>query len=280
MIVVTGATGNVGRPLVRALTEAGERVTAVSRTASPAGAVRHVPADLFRPETLKPAVDGAAALFLLVPGAGAGLDIDAILAVAKAGGVERIALLSSQAVGTRPESVSYAPLRAIEDGIGRSGLVWTVLRAAGLASNAFGWAASVRAERAVAAPFGDVGLPVLDPADIAGVAAAVLRQDGHGGRTYELTGPSAVTPRAQAAAIGAAIGEPVQFVELSRDEARARMLGFMPAAVVEGTLAILGTPTEAEQRVSPHVADILGRAPGSFAAWARRNAAAFRSEEL
>ncbi|HEV7713258.1 MAG TPA: NAD-dependent epimerase/dehydratase family protein, partial [Asanoa sp.] len=80
MIVVTGATGNVGRPLVRALTEAGERVTGVSRAT----------ADLFRPETLKPAVDGATALFLLVPGAGAGLNIDDILEVAKAGGVERI----------------------------------------------------------------------------------------------------------------------------------------------------------------------------------------------
>ncbi|SNT08552.1 NAD(P)H-binding [Asanoa hainanensis] len=153
MIVVTGATGNVGRPLVRALTEAGERVTAVSRTTLP-------PADLFQPETLKPAVDGAAALFLLVPGVGAGLDIDALLAVAKAGGVERVVLLSSQAVGTRPGSAAYAPLRVIEDAVAGSGLKWTVLRAAGLASNAFGWAASVRAERTVAAPFGDVGLPV------------------------------------------------------------------------------------------------------------------------
>ncbi|GIF64177.1 NmrA family transcriptional regulator [Asanoa ishikariensis] len=280
MIVVTGATGNVGRPLVRALTDAGERVTAVSRATPAPDGVRHVPADLFRPETLKPAVDGATALFLLVPGAGAGLDIEAILEVAKAGGVRRIALLSSQAVGTRPGSDSYAPLLTIEAAIASSGLQWTVLRAAGLASNAFGWAASVRAERTVTAPFGDVGLPVLDPADIAEVAAAVLREDGHGGRTYELTGPAAMTPRAQAAAIGAALGEPIRFVELSPDAARERMLGFMPAPVVDGTLAILGTPTEAEQRVSPHVAEILGRAAGGFGDWARRNAAVFRSEEL
>ncbi|SNT08574.1 hypothetical protein SAMN05421812_10394 [Asanoa hainanensis] len=89
-----------------------------------------------------------------------------------------------------------------------------------------------------------------------------------------------MTPRAQAAAIGAALGEPVRFVELSRDAARERMLGFMPAPVVEGTLAVLGTPTDAERRVSPHVAEILGRSPGGFGDWARRNVAAFRSEQL
>jgi uncharacterized protein YbjT (DUF2867 family) len=266
MIVVTGATGNVGRPLVRALTEAGERVTGVSRAT----------ADLFQPETLKPAVDGATALFLLVPGAGAGLNIDDILDVAKAGGVERIVLLSSQAVGTRPDSLSYAPLRAIEDAIARSGLVWTVLRSAGHASNAYAWAGSIQAERTVAAPFGDVGLPVVDPLDLAEVAATVLRDDRHGGRTYELTGPVLTTPRAQAEAISAALGEPIRFVDLTREEARARMLQFMPEPVVDGTLAILGTPTDAEQRVSPHVAELLGRTPGTFAGWAHRNAAAFR----
>jgi uncharacterized protein YbjT (DUF2867 family) len=265
MIVVTGATGNVGRPLVRALTEAGERVTGVSRAT----------ADLFQPETLKPAVDGATALFLLVPGAGAGLNIDDILEVAKAGGVERIVLLSSQAVGTRPDSLSYAPLRGIEDAIARSGLVWTVLRSAGHASNAYAWAGSIQAERTVAAPFGDVGLPVVDPLDLAEVAATVLRSDRHGGRTYELTGPSAITPRIQATAIAEAVGEPIRFVDLTRDEARARMLRFMPEPVVDGTLAILGTPTEAEQRVSSHVAELLGRTAGTFAEWARRNAAAF-----
>ncbi|MEV4621283.1 NAD(P)H-binding protein [Asanoa sp. NPDC049573] len=277
MIVVTGATGNVGRPLVRALRETGERVTAVSRTATPPG----VPADLFRPETLKPAVDGADALFLLVSGAGAGLDIGAILDVARAGGVGRIVLLSSQAVGTRPGSPSYAPLRAIEDAIAGSGLVWTVLRSTGFATNAFAWAPSIRAERTVAAPFGDVGLPVVDPADLAGAAATVLRDGRHGGRVYELTGPALVTPREQAEAISAALGEPIRFVDLTREEARARMLQFMPEPVVDGTLAILGTPTAAEQRISPDGAALLGRAPGAFADWARRNAAAFGgSEEL
>ncbi|WP_214408056.1 SDR family oxidoreductase [Pseudonocardia lacus] len=277
MIVVTGATGNVGRPLVDALAAAGERVTAVSRHPAPVPAgVRHRRADLADPDALRPLLDGADALYVLVSGAGAHVDGDALLDAAKAGGVRRVVLQSSQAVGTRPGAPSHAPLAALEDALRGSDLEWTVLRPGGFASNAFAWAESVRARRAVVAPFGDVALPVVDPLDIAAVAAAVLRGTGHGGRVYELTGPEPIDPRGQAAAVGAAIGEPVEFVEQPPDEARALMLGFMPAPVAEGTLAILGAPTPAERRVSPDVEDVLGRPGLPFARWAARNAAAFR----
>ncbi|MCO5993129.1 Rossmann-fold NAD(P)-binding domain-containing protein [Actinoallomurus rhizosphaericola] len=153
---------------------------------------------------------------------------------------------------------------------------WTILRPGGFNSNTYAWAESVRTRRAVAAPFGDVGLPTIDPADIAEVAAAALREDGHAGQVYELTGPALVTPRQQAEAIGDALGESVGFIEQTRDEALAQMLGFMPEPVAETTLAILGEPTPGERRVSPDVERVLGRAPRTFADWARRNVAAFR----
>ncbi|WP_406398091.1 NAD(P)H-binding protein [Streptomyces sp. NBC_00879] len=279
MIVVTGATGNVGRPLVQALTSAGETVTAVSRRPSDAQAqagVRHRQADLTEPESLKPSLDGADALFLLVAGGGEGVSASGILDVAGAAGVRRVVLLSSQGARTRPLSPSHAPLRAFEDDLRHSGLQWTVLRPSGFASNAFLWAESIRARRTLAAPFPGVGLPVIDPADIGEVAAAVLRDAGHAGHTYELTGPSPVSPREQAEAIGQALGTRVRFVEQSRDEARAQLLRFMPEPVVDGTLAILGEPLAAEQRVSPAVEQILGRPARTFARWAQRNVAAFR----
>ncbi|MFB4312070.1 NAD(P)H-binding protein [Actinomadura sp. GTD37] len=281
MIVVTGATGNVGRPLVRAMAEAGERVTAVSRGTAPVdlpSGAGHVRADLTEPETLRPALDGAEALFLHDGGAGGhGLDPRAVLDVAKDAGVRRVVLLSSQGVVTRPESPSHGGvMRAVEAAVRESGLAWTILRAGGFASNAYAWAESVRAERTVAAPFGDVGIPVIDPADIAEVAAMALRKDEHTGETYELNGPAAVTPRQQAEAIGAALGEPVRFVELTRAEAHARMATFMPEPVVETTLAVLGEPNAAELRLSPDVERVLGRAPRPFAEWARRNVEAFR----
>ncbi|WP_412538285.1 NAD(P)H-binding protein [Longispora sp. K20-0274] len=272
MIVVTGATGNVGRTLVRTLAAAGERVTAVARRAvdgPETAGVRHRQADLAVPESLAPALDGADALFLLV----AGDDPQAILGTAKAAGVRRVVLLSTQGAGTRP--ASYPHPVAFEEAVRGSGLDWTVLRPTGFASNALRWAEPVRAHRTVAAPFGDVGLPVIDPDDIAEAASVVLRDAGHAGRTHVLTGPSLVTPRDQAAAIGAAIGAPVRFVEQSRAEARAGLLRAMPESVADSTLDILGAPSAEEVTVSPAVEDLLGRPAGTFADWAALNAAVF-----
>ncbi|MEW1911578.1 NAD(P)H-binding protein [Kitasatospora sp. NPDC085895] len=273
MIVVTGATGNVGRALVRHLVEAGEQVTAVSRRRPedplPPG-VRHVAADLADPPAVRAAMDGAEGLFLLV----AGEDPAGLVDRARAAGVRRIVLLSSQGVATRPDS--YAHAARFEAAVAAGAPEWTVLRSGGLASNALAWAEPIRTHRAAAGPFADVGLPFVDPEDVAAVAAAVLREDGHHGATYVLTGPEPSTPRSRAAAIAEAIGAPVAFHEQTAEQARAELARFMPPPVVEGTLAVLGTPTPDERRVSPDVERVLGRAPQPFAAWAVRNAAAFR----
>jgi uncharacterized protein YbjT (DUF2867 family) len=272
MIVVTGATGNVGRSLVASLAAAGQPVTAVARRITEADVpvgVRAVAADLGEPTSLAPALDGATALFLLV----AGDDPAGVLSAATAGGVSRVVLLSSQGVGTRPGA--YAQAAAFEAAVAASGARYTILRSGGMASNTFAWAESIRTHRAAAAPFADVSLPFIDPDDVAAVAAKVLTEQSHDGATYVLTGPEATTPRQRAEAIATAIGEAVEFTEQTREEARKQMSAFMPEPVVQGTLAILGAPTPDEQAVSGDVARILGRPAAPFAAWAARNAAAF-----
>ncbi|MFJ1578918.1 SDR family oxidoreductase [Streptomyces sp. NPDC088182] len=279
MIVVTGATGNIGRPLTRALAEAGRQVTAVSRHAAavPDG-VRHVVADLAEPAGIKPALAGAKALFLLLSGDlhATGANPADIIGDAAAGGVRRVVLLSTLGVVTRPSGHTRIAMRALEDTLRESGLEWAILRPGGFASNALWWADSVRTRQVVAAPFGDVGVPIIDPADIAAVAAACLLDDRHTGGVYELTGPEVITPRRQAEAIATALGSPVRFHELTRDEAKAAMTRSMPAELADDTLDILGSPNPAELRVSPDVQRVLGRAPRPFADWAARNVAAFR----
>src|SRR5689334_9223276 len=109
MIVVTGASGNVGRALLSEL--ASEEVRAISR--HPAD-IHHYRADLNEPESLMPALDGASALFLLV----AGDDPHGILDVAKSSGIRRIVLLSSQGAGTRP--AAYPHPVSFEDALRRS----------------------------------------------------------------------------------------------------------------------------------------------------------------
>ncbi|MER6567569.1 NAD(P)H-binding protein [Streptomyces sp. NPDC001093] len=279
MIVVTGATGNVGRPLTRALTEAGEQVTAVSRHAAavPDG-VRHMAADLAEPASLTPVLAEAQALFLLLSG-----DLHApgarptdIIGLAAASGVRRVVLLSSQGVATRPLGPSRVSMRAVEDALRESGLDWAILRPGGFASNALAWAESVRMQATVAAPFGDVGVPVVDPADIAEVAVDCLLDDRHTGGVYELTGPEVITPRQQAETIATALGSPVRFHELTRHEAKVAMTRFVPAELADDTLDILGAPNPSELRISPDVERALGRAPRPFTDWVARNIAAFR----
>ncbi|WP_329477240.1 NAD(P)H-binding protein [Kribbella sp. NBC_01484] len=276
MIVVTGATGNVGRPLIQSLAAAGEQVTAVSRRISdvpsdvPNG-VRRLQADLAQPKTLEPALDGAKAVFLLTAAEFlANGNMKDVMEVVEASGVERVVLLSSQGVGTKRHPSD------IEDAVTQSGLGWTMLRPGNFASNAFQWAESIRTQRLMAAPFADIALPAVDPDDIAEVAAAALRDQSHAGNVYTLTGPVAISPRQQAEAIAQIVGEPVQFVELSRDEARSRMLAYMPEPVVEATLGALGTPTAAEQEVSPDVEKVLGRPARTFTDWVTRNLPAFK----
>lgn len=279
MIVVTGATGNIGRPLTQALAEAGREVTAVSRhTAAVPDGVRHVVADLAEPAGLKPALDGAEALFLLLSGDlhAAGARPADIIGEAAAAGVRRVVLLSTLGVVTRPFGSTRIAMRELEDVLRESGLEWSILRPGGFASNALWWAESVRAHQVVAAPFGDVGVPVIDPADIAAVAAACLLEDRHIGGAYELTGPEVITPRQQTEAIAAALGTPVTFQELTRGEAKAAMSLSMPGELADDTLDIIGSPSPAELRISPDVQQILGRPAGSFAGWAARNVAAFR----
>lgn len=282
MIVVTGATGNVGRPLVGALANAGQTVTAVSRgtTASLPSRPGLVPviADLADARSLEPALRGAKALFLLVSGAGAHVDGPAVLRAAADAGVSRVVLLSSQAAGTRPDSVSHAPLAALEDALRSCGLEWTILRPSGFATNAFAWIPSIREHRTVLAPFADVALPVVDPLDIAAVAAQALTDGSHAGATYVLTGPAPASPRERTQILADALGEPLGFEELSKDEARAQLLRFMPEPVADGTLDILGQPTQEEQRVSPDVRVVTGRSAHTFADWARRNVDAFAAE--
>ncbi|MET9862631.1 NAD(P)H-binding protein [Streptomyces smyrnaeus] len=279
MIVVTGATGNVGRVLTRALAEAGEQVTAVSRHAAtvPDG-VRHLKGDLAEPNALKPALDGAKSLFMLLSGDlhATGANPADIIGEAVASGVRRVVLLSTLGVVTRPFGTTRVAMRALEDTLRESGLEWAILRPGGFASNALWWAESVRTQRTVTAPFGDIGVPIIDPADIAEVAAACLLDDTHNGSTYELTGPEVITPRQQSQALAAALGSPVRFHELTRDEAKAAMTQSMPGELADDTLDILGAPTPAELRVSPDVQRVLGRAPRPFADWLDRNIAAFR----
>ncbi|MEV0300778.1 NAD(P)H-binding protein [Streptomyces prasinus] len=277
MILVTGATGNIGSALVRQLHRSGgSPVRALTRDAARASfpdGVEAVEGDLARPVSLKPALDGVRSLFL-VPGMGADADV---LTAARQAGVEHVVLVSSITVRTHPHLPAAAENLAVERLLQDSGTNWTILRPTQFASNALWWAESIREDRSIRVPYADIGLPAVHPADIAAVARAALTEPGHRGRTYALTGPARITPRQQARAIGAALGHEVSVEEISREEAHRQMAPFMGEQTAHAVLDLMGGDVNDELlTVHDTVSRVTGSSARSFRQWAAENVAAFR----
>ncbi|MFI6037309.1 SDR family oxidoreductase [Streptomyces sp. NPDC051315] len=274
MILVAGATGNVGGELLRQLRAEGVPVRALTRNpgraALPAD-VDVVGGDFATPESLVKAFSGVEACFLMMSG-----NETAVVEEAARAGVRRIVLLSSVAVETRPESLIGRVHREAERAVEESGLEWTFLRPGQFASNTRAWAPQIAEGDVVRTPFARVGLPAIHPGDIAAVARTALTREGHAGAVYPLSGPRPITPVEQVAAIGEAIGRKLRHEEITPERAEKEMSAYMPAEIVAATLDFLGRPTETEVRALPTVETVTGKPARTFAQWARDNAGLFR----
>ena len=277
MFLVTGATGNVGAEVVSALVAAAQEVRALVRSDNkppglPAG-VEAVAGDLDRPASLTAALAGVRGLFLL-PGYE---DMEGVVAQARTAGVDRIVLLSgsSAASGDTSNAVSAYMLRS-EGAVRRSGLPFTILRPFGFMSNALRWRDQLKAGDVVREPFANVAVAMIDPYDLAAVAATALLSDGHEGRSYVLSGPEALLPADRIRILVAALGRDLRLEALSDDEARAQMTAQMPVEYVDAFFDFYVDGSLDESQVQPTVQQVLGRAPRTFEQWAAAHADAFR----
>ena len=276
MILVTGATGNVGSELVAVLAAAGEPVRALirrdgDRARLPAGA-EGVVGDLNQPATLAPALERVRALYLL-----AGYDdLPQTLALARAAGVQRVVLQSSSAAPSGDLTNAVARYHILsEQAIRESGLQWTFLQPNSFMSNTLQWAEQIRDGDTIRERFADVRVATIDPADIAAVAAAALTQDGHAGRSYRLSGPESLLPADRVAILAKVLGRELRFEAKSNEEARAEMSASMPAEYVDAFFRFFVDGTLDESEVLPTVEQVTGRPPGTFEQWARAHAGAF-----
>lgn len=269
-ILVTGATGTVGRHLVDQLLAAGHRVRALTRAPEradlPAG-VDVVQGDLADVDSLDGVFDGVSAAHLITfdGAAFAPLTTGAeIVALVEKTGVRRVTVLKGD--------LEPSPL---EVAIMAGGLEWVFLSPVEFMSNALEWAATIKAEGVVREWFSDMPSAMVHEADIAAVAVVGLTGVSHG-LNHWITGPEALTPRERVRIVADVLGREVELVEMSRDSVLAQWRGSGYAEeAISFFLRMRTDPPEAGYRVLPTVEEVTGVPARSFALWVREHASAF-----
>jgi uncharacterized protein YbjT (DUF2867 family) len=280
-VLVTGATGRMGRAVVGQLMAAGVPVRALTRRSAAAAAlpagVDVITGDLTVPESLDPGLRGAGAVFLVwtAPPATAPAVVERL-----ATHVRRVVFLSAPHQTPHPFFQQPNPMAAmyaeIERLIAAASLESVIIRPGMFASNSLlWWAPAIRAGNVVRWPYGAAETAPVDDRDVAAVAARTLCQDGYAGGDYVLTGPESLSQAAQVGIIGDVLGRQITFQELSPDEFRHETAGSWPRPAVDMLLAAWGATIGRPAFVTSAVSSVLGPAPRTFRQWAADHASAF-----
>ncbi|MFC3965821.1 NmrA family NAD(P)-binding protein [Nocardia jiangsuensis] len=266
--LVTGATGNTGRHVVRELTRRGERVRALTRNPAAAAGlfapeVELVAGTHIAPETLEPAIDGVDRMHITVTSGLAEAGPELVRRAVDAG-VRRITVVWGGGVGP------------VERAVADSGVEWTRLEPQEFMSNTLTWIDAVRGEGIVREPY-DFPSALVHEADIGAVAAVALLDDGHAGRAYNLTGPRSLTPRERIAILSLATGREIAFVPITHEQAVDRLTATgVPRADAEYVIGWYATSDPASRTVDDTVERVTGRPARTFEQWAAEHADRFR----
>jgi uncharacterized protein YbjT (DUF2867 family) len=289
MLLVTGATGTIGHPLIDILVNQGAKVRAVTHNPKaanlPAG-VEVVEGDLARPATIAPHLDGVSALFLH-PRA-VGLAAGELLAAARQRGVRRVVALSATNVDDpldqQPSRYQGDRNKEVEDAAVASGLAWVSLRANSFAANTLrAWGAQIRAGDVVRGPYANFAEALIHERDLAEVIAHALHSDdlvARRGRRLELTGPQSLTHQQLVATIGEVLDRPLRYQELPPEAAKQGMIRQgIPEAFVEALMARYAREIGQPAPVTGEVERVLGRPARTYAEWVADHAAAFQNDQ-
>ena len=279
-VLVTGATGRIGRMVIDQLIDANVPVRALTRRPEAAASlptnVEVVTGDLTEPASLDAGLRGAGAVFLVwtAPPATVPAVIERLAANAR-----RVVFLSSPHQTPHPFFRQPNPMAVLHADIERliaaAGVESVILRPGMFASNCLSWwAGAIRAGDVVRWPYAAAETAPVDDRDVAAVAARTLYEDGHAGGDYVLTGPESLRQAEQVRIIGEVLGRGIKFEQLSPDEFRRETEGSWPSPVVDMLLAAWGATMGRPAYVTSTVADILGSAR-TFREWVTDHAASF-----
>jgi len=266
-IVVTGATGNVGRPLVAELAAAGATVRAVTRTPKTAG----FPSRVEVVGSAADALPGASAVFL--NSRALGEDMPNVVAQCLRAGVTKLVALSAinadDDFSRQPSRFRGDRNKEVEQLAVESGLAWVSLRPTVFATNFAGmWSAQIRAGDVVAGPYAAASAAPIVESDISAVAARALLTDELVGQRIPLTGPQTFTNSELVEVIAAVLGRPLQYREIPADVVRQRFVdvGFS-TEFADAYTAMLAETLDKPALVTHDVEKILGRPATPFAHW-------------
>ncbi len=283
-ILITAASGNVGRQVVAQLLATGARVRALFRNPDSARVppeVEVVGGDLTLPATLDKCLEGVDSVFLVwcAPADAVPAALERIAKHAR-----RIVFLSSpyqidHPFFQRPQPNPVSAMHAeIERLIRASGMPWAFLRPGMFAVNArFWWARQIRSGDVVRWPYALAATAPIHERDIAAVTVRALCDNGCAGAEYVLTGPESLTQREQVSTIGDVLGRAVRLEEITPEEARRELLTIMPASITNMLLDAWDGAIGQPALVTATVEEITGMPPRTFRDWAMDNAAEFRS---
>jgi (4-alkanoyl-5-oxo-2,5-dihydrofuran-3-yl)methyl phosphate reductase len=281
VILVTGATGTVGREVVAQLLVAGEKVRALTRNPSRAHLdeqVELVAGDFNQPETLAKAVEGVESIFSLAFGPQLAIQEASLAQAGKKAGARHIVKLSSLRSGGEARSTIATWHLASERAIQDIGIAWTFVQPGAFMSNALNWRDTIKSQGKVFSNYGDGKVAYIHPRDIAAVAVHALTEPGHEGKTYQVTGPEALSVGEVVQLLSEAVGKPIEYVPITDDATREGMQkAGLPAFLIDALLpyaSFVRTGKGAE--ILPTVEEVIGRKPLTFADWAREHATDFR----
>ncbi|TCC10936.1 NAD(P)H-binding protein [Kribbella soli] len=268
-ILVTGATGRVGRHVVDGLRAAGVTVRALVRTPDLAGLppdVELIKGDIYDPTAVRRAAADVDAAFLLWPSFSADGAADVVAELPRR--VVYLSALSASSGGV------WADVEELLRDVGKE---WTFVRPGGFAVNAQGWATEFRTGDVVRVASPEAGRSLIHERDIAAVAVLALLNDQHIGQVYDLTGPAVLTQAEQIRTIARAIGNEMRVEALSDAEARQAMLDLGADPILaESSVAYWASLVDNPEPVTTTVTELTGRPALTFAEWADEHAAEFR----